>query len=221
MLETIIAINKKEAYAQLPFQSKFYKFWMDKKRRFFYVFMAYIFYHYDCYNRTRKWYAIKRYRVINKYQKRWILRFNPDKFIYPAAGDNLRLPRAITEENYMKLGRVFIEVERQLLFGVSRQLIINVLMKMERMDTKMAATFLSDSGYSKARARTLHSCELYELCQLLESILKRIQNDKTDEQNQNELIDGFVDLLPKEVKNFEDNIEAVITEMEKKARDNR
>ena len=131
------------------------------------------------------------------------------------------MPKKITPENYLKLSESFIKVENTLLFGVSRQLIINVLAKMERMDNKIASKFLSDSPYTRARGKTMHTCELLELCRLLEIVLEKIQNDKTPEQNQNELVNGFIDLLPKEVQNFEENIEKVIAEMEKNSYERR
>lgn len=133
----------------------------------------------------------------------------------------MKMPRKITPENYLKLSENFIQVDNSLSFGVSRQLIINVLTKLERMDNKIASKFLNDSGYSKARGRTMHTCELIELCQLLETVLDKVKNDKTDEQNQNELVEGFIDLLPKEIKNFQDNIDKVIAEMEKNSYDYR
>lgn len=172
-------------------------------------------YYYDSLNRTRNWFRIKRYRIRNKYQTRWIHKFNSDKAVYYSAIENIKMPKRITPENYMKLSEAFIRVDNTLAFGVSRQLIINVLTKMERMDNKIASKFLSDSGYSKARGRTMHTCEIIELCQLLEIILDKVKNDKAYEQNQNELVEGFIDLLPKEIKNFEENIDKVIAEMEK------
>lgn len=121
----------------------------------------------------------------------------------------------ITSENFEKLGKSFNETESKLLYGVSRQLIINVLTKLERMDAKMAAQFLRDSGYKRARSRTLHSCDLIELSNLFEKILDNVKNDKSDQENQDQLINDFIELLPKEIKVFEENIESVIAEMER------
>ena len=194
--------------------------WINK-RRFFYLFCLWLIYYYDSYRRTKNWIRVKRYKVRHKYLTRWIHKFNPDNIVYRSAISNLKMPKKITPENYLKLSESFIKVENTLLFGVSRQLIINVLTKMERMDNKIASKFLSDSPYTRARGKTMHTCELLELCRLLEIVLEKIQNDKTPEQNQNELVNGFIDLLPKEVQNFEENIEKVIAEMEKNSYERR
>lgn len=221
MVNLIIDLNSREAYRKLPFTTKFKKFFWDKKRRIFYLIVLGLLFYYDSFNRTYNWFIYKRYRVARKYQIRWMHKYNPDRIVYATAVENLIVPKKITQDNFYKLSNTFIQVENMLLYGVSRQLIINVLMKLEKMDAKMAAEFLRDSGYGRARSRTLHSCDLLELCTLLEKILDKTQNDKTDQQNQDELIASFVELLPKEVKNFEDNIESVIAEMERKGQENK
>jgi len=189
---------------------------MDKKRRFAYLVILGLLVYYDCYNRTINWIVNKKFRVIRKYEIRWMHKYNPESRVMETAVENLQLPKNITQKNYYKLAKVFLEVENQMLYGVSRQLIINVLNKMERMDSKMALKFLSDSGYTTTRGRALHSCDLLELCTLFETVLDKVKNDKSDQENQDELVNKFIDILPKEVQNFEDTIESVIASTTKK-----
>lgn len=221
MNNLIIEINKKEAYSNLPFHTKFIQAFTKKKRRFGYLMILWLLYFYDCFNRTKKWFSNKRYKVGKKYYKRWMYRHNPERVVLKSAVDNIIMPQKITPLNFEKIGRAFIEVENQLLYGVSRQLIINTLTKIEKMDTKLASKFLRDSGYKRARARTLHSCDLLELCTLLEDIVEKTKNEKSEQENQDELVENFVTQLPKEVKIFEDNIESVIKEMERKGHEDK
>ena len=221
MNNLIIEINKKEAYRKLPIHTKFIRAFTEKKRRFGYLVILWLLYFYDCYNRTRKWMITKRYKIKKKYYYRWMYRHNSERVPQKSALDNLIMPKKLTKENYFKLGNAFIQVDNMLLYGVSRQLIINTLTKMEKMDPKLASKFLKDSGYKRARARTLHSCDLLEMANLLETILERTKNDKTDQQNQDELIEAFITQLPKEVKTFEENIEDVIKEMEEKGQEDK
>jgi hypothetical protein len=219
MLHMILEINKKEAYQKLPLQTKFIRAFTQKKRRFGYLVILWLIYFYDVPNKMKKWFVTRRAKLGEKYEIRWMHRYSPDLRVYSTASYNLYLPSKITLDNYEKLAKVFIEVDNQLLYGVSRQLILNVLNKMERMDSKIAKKFLLDSGYGRARARTLHSCDLIELCALLETVLEKVKNDKSYQQNQDELIDGFINLLPKEIQNFEDTIESVIKDMERKGQE--
>jgi len=53
MLFYLNELETKAQYKLLPFQTKFYDFWMKKKWRFFYVFMLYITYHYG--QRLKNW----------------------------------------------------------------------------------------------------------------------------------------------------------------------
>lgn len=140
-------LQEKEAYYNLPFYMKFLYAFTKKKRRFAYLIFLYLIYHYDAINRTQKWMIKKRASSISKFEKRWTLRFSPDDYQYKTAAMNLLRPQnvvvpipekdapkgevpkvspfAITPENYAKIGDVFLKVERMLLYGVSRQLIIN------------------------------------------------------------------------------------------------
>ncbi|CAI2372964.1 unnamed protein product [Moneuplotes crassus] len=178
MNNLIIEINKKEAYAKLPIYTKFIQAFTKKKRRFGYLIILWLLWFYDVPKRSRNWAITKRYKVKKKYYNRWMHKFNPERVVQMTALETLHKPKKISTENFEKLGKVFIEVENQLLYGVSRQLIINTLVKLDKMDTKLATKFLRDSGYKRARARTLHSCTLIELCELFEAILDKAENEE-------------------------------------------
>lgn len=56
-----------------------------KKRRFFYIFLACMYYKYH--ERIESFYKRKRLQYANKYKRRWINRFNPEAITYQTALD--------------------------------------------------------------------------------------------------------------------------------------
>jgi hypothetical protein len=64
-----------------------------------------------------------------------------------------------------------VKVDSELKNGFSRQLIINILNRMNVMDDKEQKEFLRASGYSTIRKQMLCSCNLKSLYELIESKL--------------------------------------------------
>lgn len=73
-------LAERQQYDDLTFATKFQYFFTKKKRRFFYIAMMGVFYHY--YQRFFKWIKNRRERLVIKYKKRWINRYNPQAIIY-------------------------------------------------------------------------------------------------------------------------------------------
>jgi hypothetical protein len=78
-------LQLKARHQQLPFYLKFRYFFTMKKRRFFYMFLAYMYYKYH--ERVGNYFAKKRAQTKNKYKRRWINRFNPEAITYQTALD--------------------------------------------------------------------------------------------------------------------------------------
>ena len=76
---------ERQQYDDLPFATKFQYFFTKKKRRFFYMFMAGLLYHYH--ERMIKWFRNRKERVINKYKRRFITRYNPWAITYQTVND--------------------------------------------------------------------------------------------------------------------------------------
>jgi hypothetical protein len=116
----------KERHAGLPWHLKFKYFFTLKKRRFFYMFLIYMWYRYG--ERVRNWLKNKRIRTINKYKRRWLARFTPQAVFYQTAIEAAYVkPEKLTREQADRLGAMFIEADRRLSHGCSRQLVVNIL----------------------------------------------------------------------------------------------
>ena len=112
-------LQERQRYQALPFATKFKYFFTLKKRRFFYMFLMYMFYKY--YERVWNWMKNKRIRTINKYKRRWLSRYNPEAITYQTAIDAAYyLPSKLNAGDADRLGQEFIRVERQLKYGFSR-----------------------------------------------------------------------------------------------------
>ena len=119
-------LQDRQRHASLPFMTRFKLFFILKKRRFFYLFLLYLWYRYG--ERVTTWTKNRKQRSINKYKRRWLTRFNPEAITYQTAIDtSYYRPQKFQREAAEKLGEAFIRVDRQLKNGFSRQLIVNVL----------------------------------------------------------------------------------------------
>jgi hypothetical protein len=97
-----------------------------KKRRFFYIFLFFLYYRYA--ERFTNWIKTKRVRTINKYKRRWLARYNPEGISYQTAIDaGFYRPTNMSENDAQRLGEAVLKADRQLKNGCSRQLIINIM----------------------------------------------------------------------------------------------
>jgi len=119
-------MQERQRYASLPFSTRFKYFFTLKKRRFFYLFLIYMWYKYG--ERITTWVKNRRLRAINKYKRRWLTRFTPETVTYQTAIDtSYYTPAKLNKETADRLGEAFVRVDRQLKNGFSRQLIVNIL----------------------------------------------------------------------------------------------
>ena len=129
MNNMIIESNKKQAYYDLPFYTKFIRFFTHKKRRIGYIIILLLIQYYDGFRRSKNWVISKRHKTRKKYENRWTLKYSPEQYKYQTAVKTVFKPSVITPENFEKLGKIFVEVDQVMLYGVSRQLIINSVKK--------------------------------------------------------------------------------------------
>ena len=111
-------LAEKQKYIDLPFATKFQYFFTKKKRRFFYMFLAGLFYHYH--ERMIKWVRNKRERVINKYKRRFITRYNHWAITYQTVNDAAQQSEKFSVEQLNRLCSTFLKGEKLLTYGFSR-----------------------------------------------------------------------------------------------------
>ncbi|CDW85068.1 UNKNOWN [Stylonychia lemnae] len=204
-------LRQRQAHQDKPFSQKCMEFFTKKKRRFFYMLMLYGLYHY--YRRITNFFRTRKQRTINKYKKRFITRYNPKSITFTLPESFQYKPEKLTQESVNKLGACFLDGERRLKNGFSRQLIINILTALGKMDENQQKEFLSASGYRTMRKRILCSCNMKEFLELIES---KIVVDENGISNEAQLIDGFIHEYNEEIDDFEDRVEKLIKEIELK-----
>ena len=74
---------------------------------------------------------------MKKYQIRWMSRYNPTQFVHPSSLDAAYKPEKLSQENTVKLGKMFVEVDKQMKYGVSRQLIVETFEQMDLMKEEL------------------------------------------------------------------------------------
>jgi alpha-galactosidase/6-phospho-beta-glucosidase family protein len=125
--------HERQRHSELPWQTRFKLFFTLKKRRFFYLFLIYMYYKYH--ERAFNYMRTRKQRSINKYKRRWLSRFNPEAATYQSAVETTYQgrPAKLSQETGDRLGEAFIRVDRQLKNGFSRQLLINILNRVSFM----------------------------------------------------------------------------------------
>ena len=110
-----------------PWSTRFYLFFSTKKRRVFYLICLGAL----CY----KWASIRSFfnsrseRLLNKYKRRWISKYNPHAILYSTPAEFNYAPAKLSKESVEVLGAVYVKGDRLLKNGFSRQLTINILTK--------------------------------------------------------------------------------------------
>jgi hypothetical protein len=131
MKEVIKDMKAREEHLSKPFATRFYLFFWTKKRRIFYLIMlSYLYYKWT---NISNFFSSRTERLVNKYKRRWIQRYNPQAIIYITPKDFDYVPAKLSKQSADRLGQVYVQGDRQLKNGFSRQLTINILTKV--MDT--------------------------------------------------------------------------------------
>ena len=68
-------------------------------------------------------------RSSRKYKKRWLYRYNPHCITYTTALETVWEPTKLSRPSTERLSETFVRLDRELEYGVSRQLIIDALKK--------------------------------------------------------------------------------------------
>ena len=91
-------------------------------------------------------------RSLNKYKKRWISRYNPSAVTYPTAFETTWKSELLSQSTTSKLSKMFVRLDGELKFGVSRQLVLDVFERMGLItDQQKKLDFLNESGYEQMR----------------------------------------------------------------------
>ena len=148
-------------------------------------------------------------RVYKKYKRRWIYRFNRPAFTNISALETLYVPEKLSRESTDKLSALFVKLDSELDLGFSRQLVADVLVKMELMKKKEEmGKFLDASGHNYIRSKKLNSMSLKEFLEVLESKFC------TDDGSEAEYVETFIKVTEEEKNTFLDRAYADIKEAE-------
>lgn len=72
--------NERQAHLAKPLATRFVLFFTTKKRRIFYIVMLSTLYYY--WPRLSNWFRNRKQRVVNKYKRRWLAKYNPTAVQY-------------------------------------------------------------------------------------------------------------------------------------------
>jgi hypothetical protein len=99
-------------------------FLKTKRRRFLYLFLAYLFFNFI--GNFFGFVAARFERSTRKFKRQWILSKNPAIMSYSSAVDTLYEPKKLSQQSFDKVCEAFLKVDRLLKDGFSRLLIIKV-----------------------------------------------------------------------------------------------
>lgn len=204
-------LQEQQKYIDLPITTKAYNFWMLKKSRFFWVFLFLIWYQYG--SKFSNWYLSKKQKVKKKYLNRWEHKYAREDKIYPTMFEGAAKMTYLSEDSQNKIGQAMVQLETDLPVGASRQLIVLGFSEINRITDKMKVQFLRDSGYQTTAKQVMCSCSLSELYGLFETVLEKIDNGKSREENEAELVDGWCKAVIEQKEKFEKNAQQMIEEM--------
>lgn len=93
-----------------------------------------------------------------------------------------------------------MKLDRELEYGFSRQLSVEVLQQMELMTEKERKEFLEKSGYRKSRNKMMNSLGMKEYLEMLEG--KFEQGSGSNPAKEIELVDKYVKLIEENKTSF-------------------
>eukprot|EP00347_Sterkiella_histriomuscorum_P001424 403372090 len=163
--------------------------------------------------RLSNWFKNRIQKSKAKYRRRWLAKYNSHAINYILPEQFNYQPKNLSQESVDRLGAVFLEGEKKLKHGFSRQLIINILTKLGKLDDKEQKAFLAASGYRTMRKRILCSCNMREFLQLIES---KVTIDENSISNERQFVDDFISEYNEEIQDFDERVEMLIFEIESK-----
>lgn len=139
------------------------------KRKFRYIFLGAVYKLLEYYEISTKTFTSRYHRSLNKYKKRWVTRYNPSAVTYLTAQETTWQSELLSKQVSDRFSEMFVRLDAELKFGVSRQLVLDVLERMEIIvDQQKKLDFLNESGYESMRQKMLKSMSLKQFLTTME-----------------------------------------------------
>ena len=204
MEKAIVDVREEITFNHLPYGLRFLMFLNRIKFRIFVLCTLVAFFNY--WGNLLGIFNARMERVFKKYKKRWIFKYNREALTYETALETTFEPERLSRPSTDKLSKLFVKIDReQVEHGFSRQLVADVLYRMQLMDKKEEEKkFLDESGFSYIRSKKLNSMTLKDFLQTLEKWIVDV-GCKDDPAKETELVNRFVELVEEErhtVSNF-------------------
>ena len=203
MEKAIKDLNEEMTYNHLPYGIRFFMFLKRMRFRFFLVASLVALFNY--WGNLLGICSARIERVFKKYKKRWIYKYNRSALEYESAIETKYEPQHMSRPSTEKLSQLFVRIDREMKdYGFSRQLVADVLIRMNLMDRqKDLPKFLDESGYSQIQSKKLNSMSLKEYLTVLEKKFVD-QASKDDPKIELQLIDQFIKFVDEEKTTFMD-----------------
>ena len=117
---------------------------------------------------------------------------------YASALETRYEPVKLSRPSTDKLSQLFVKLDRDLEYGLSRQLVADCLVRMELMEAdKEVNTFLDASGHQYIRSKMLNSLSLKEYLEMME---KKFVTEGSKDDSAAELrhVDTFLKVIEEE-----------------------
>ena len=125
-MERVINVMEEDVkYNHLPLFRRVGLFFYKRKWRF--IFAAALYGGFRYWGNGMGLIGSKIERTFKKYKKRWIFRYNPTCMAHQSAIDTMYTPAALSRQSTDLVSEMFVKVDREMEYGVSRQLIIDTL----------------------------------------------------------------------------------------------
>jgi len=127
MVRAIEDVNSDMKYNHLPYWRRFAMFLGRYKwKLFFFGLFASAF---NYWGNGLGFITARMERSYRKYKKRWIIRYNPQCITYTTALDTMWEPKKLSRTTTEKLSELFVQIDKEMEYGFSRQLVVDVLKK--------------------------------------------------------------------------------------------
>ena len=167
MERAIVDIEEEMTFNHLPYGIRFFMFLNRIKLRIFIICSLVALFNY--WGNLLGLASSRIERVFKKYKKRWIYKYNRTAMTYATALETRYEPTKLSRPSTDRLSALFVKIDRELEYGLSRQLLADCLVKMDLMEeAKEVSSFLDKSGHNYIRSKMLNSLPLMEYLQLLE-----------------------------------------------------
>lgn len=166
MEKVVNELRKEVTHMEKPLWQRFGGYLWSMKWRF--LFLGGGTYAWQYFKISSKWSGMKD-RVKAKYRRRYITKFNPTSIVYNTAAETTFKPEHLQPELTVKLQKMFVELDRELDCGVSRQLLLDCYRRMGiYLLEDERNKYLNKSGFESIRQKMLKSMSLKTFLQEIE-----------------------------------------------------